>query len=103
LIDAAIDRIERINPQLNAVIHERFDKARAEAAGSLPEGPFRGVPLLLKDLGARSEGDPYHLGARFLKDLGYTADHDTSLVRRFRQAGFVIVGRTNVPEFGSTI
>jgi amidase len=103
LVDAAIDRIERVNPQLNAVIHDRFDKARAEAAGTLPDGPFRGVPLLLKDLGAMSEGDPYHCGAKFLKELGYRADHDTSYVTRFRQAGFVIVGRTNTPEFGSTV
>ena len=103
LVDAAIDRIERVNPKLNAVIHPRFEKARAEAAGDLPDGPFRGVPLLLKDLGAMSKGDPYHCGAKFLKELGYTADHDTSYVTRFRQAGFVIVGRTNVPEFGSTV
>jgi amidase len=103
LVDAAIDRIERVNPQLNAVIHERFDTARAEAAGELPDGPFRGVPLLLKDLGAMSKGDPYHCGAKFLKELGYRADHDSAYVTRFRQAGFVIVGRTNTPEFGSTV
>jgi len=103
LVDAAIDRIERVNPQLNAVIHERFDTARTEAAGELPDGPFRGVPLLLKDLGAMSKGDPYHCGAKFLKELGYRADHDSAYVSRFRQAGFVIVGRTNTPEFGSTV
>lgn len=103
LVDAAIERIERIDPQLNAVIHPRFDQARKEAAGALPDGPFRGVPLLLKDLGAMSEGDPYHGGSKFLKELDFRADHDTFLVRRFREAGFVIVGRTNTPEFGSTI
>jgi len=101
LVDAAIGRIERVDPQLNAVIHRRFEAARAEAAGSLPDGPFRGVPLLLKDLGGQSEGDPYHCGARFLKELGWRADHDTGFVSRLRQAGFVILGRTNVPELGT--
>lgn len=103
LVDAAIQRITRVNPILNAVIHERFDKARAEAAGPLPQGPFRGVPLLLKDLGARSQGDPHHNGMRALKEAGWVEDHDQFLVTRFRRAGFVIVGRTNVPELGSTI
>lgn len=103
LVEAAIARIERVNPQLNAVIHERFDKARAEAAGPLPDGPFRGVPLVVKDLSLMTAGDPYHAGTRFLAELGYVADHDTYLAERFRRAGFVIVGRTNTPEFGSTI
>jgi amidase len=52
LVGDAIARIEKLNPELNAVIHELFDRARAEAAGELPAGPFRGVPFLLKDLGA---------------------------------------------------
>ena len=73
LVDGAIERIERINPQLNAVIHERFDKARAEAAGNLPDGPLRGVPMLLKDE-CPSAGDPYTCGAEFLKGSGYVAD-----------------------------
>ncbi|HVX16401.1 MAG TPA: amidase [Acidimicrobiales bacterium] len=103
LVDEAIARIESVNPQLNAVIHERFDKARTEAAGDLPDGPFRGVPFLLKDLTALSEGDPIHCGNRALKEAGLVADHDTELVARFRRAGFVFVGRTNVPEFGTSI
>ena len=103
LVEAAIGRIERVNPQINAVIHERFERARAEAAGELPEGPFTGVPILLKDLACESEGDPYHCGTRFLKELAWRSDHDTAFVGRLRRAGFVIVGRTNTPEFGSTI
>ncbi|HMC53272.1 MAG TPA: amidase [Acidimicrobiales bacterium] len=103
LVAAAIERIERVNPRLNAVIHQRFDKAVREAAGPLPDGPFRGVPLLVKDLACQTEGDPFHCGARFLKELGWTADHDSAYITRFRHAGFVIVGRTNVPEFGTTI
>jgi len=100
LVDAAIERIERVNPQLHAVIHERFDAARAEAAGPLPDGPFRGVPLLLKDLDGSMAGEPLHLGNRLLKDLGHVADHDDFLVQRLRGAGFVIVGKTNASEFG---
>ena len=103
LVDAAIARIEAINPKLNAVIHERFEKARAEAASPLPEGPFRGVPFLLKDLETRSAGDPHHAGTAFLKEAGYLSDRDDYVTTRFRAAGLVIVGRTNTPEFGTTI
>src|SRR5947209_4998378 len=103
LVDEAIARIEKLNPELNAVIHPRFDKARQEAAGDLPEGPFRGVPLLVKDLLLQTAGDPYHCGNRALKETGHRAEHDSYLARRFREAGFVVVGRTNVPENGSSI
>ena len=103
LVEAAIDRIERTDPAINAVIHPRFDKARREAAGALPAGPFTGVPMVVKDLVCMTEGDPYHAGTRLLKNLGYIADHDTYLATKFRQAGFVIVGRTSTPELGSTI
>jgi amidase len=70
LIDAAITRIESVNPQLNALITPLFEKARTQAASdALPQGPFRGVPFLLKDLGCHSAGDPYHEGMRFLRDI----------------------------------
>jgi amidase len=100
LVDEAIARIEKLDPQINAVIHERFDKARSEARGELPDGPFRGVPLLIKDLFADSAGDPQHDGMQALKDARWTATADTWLVARYRKAGFVIVGRTNTPELG---
>jgi amidase len=106
LVEAAIARIERVNPQLNAVIGDRFERAREEASEAevpLPEGPFRGVPFLVKDLTLMMEGEPYHAGTRFLKRLNYVARHDTYLARRFRSAGFVTLGRTNTPEWGSTI
>jgi amidase len=103
LVEAAIARIERLDSCLNAVIHPRFEKALAEARNGLADGPFRGVPILLKDLACHSDGDPYHCGTRFLKDAGWRSDHDTGFVSRFREAGFVIVGRTNVPELGLTI
>ncbi|HZP29553.1 MAG TPA: amidase family protein, partial [Acidimicrobiia bacterium] len=72
LVDAAIARIEDVNPRLNAVIIPLYDKARAAAAGALPDGPFRGVPFLLKDAVAHSAGDPYHCGMQVLKDEGWT-------------------------------
>ncbi len=103
LVEAALERIERVDPQINAVIHRRDEEARKEAAGDLPDGPFRGVPLLLKDLNTPAIGQPGHDGTRFLRRVGWVADHDSYLVRRFRQAGFVFVGRTNVPEFGTTM
>ncbi|MEN8181933.1 MAG: amidase [Myxococcota bacterium] len=102
LVEGAIERIERLNPQLNAVIHKLYDRARRVAEGSLPDGPFRGVPFLFKDLGGGdSEGDPCHLGTRFLRDAGWKAPGTSFLVRRFREAGLVDVGRTNVPELGA--
>jgi amidase len=101
LVDAAITRIEKLNPELNAVIHTRFDRAREEAASAaLPGGPFRGVPTLYKDLMAAMEGEPCHEGMRFLKDNDYRAGFTDNLVRRFTDAGFVCCGRSNVPELG---
>ncbi len=102
LVEAAILRIERTNPELNAVIIPRFEKARAEAVSrALPDGPFRGVPFLLKDLICYSAGDPHHMGTRFLRDLGFVAPADTYLAEKFRAAGFVFLGKTNTPELGT--
>src|SRR5580765_4865502 len=100
LVDAAIARIERVNARVNAVITQRFEKARREADAPLPDGPFRGVPFLLKDLTCHSAGDPYHAGMRVLRDLRWTEPHDTHLAARFRAAGFVFLGKTNTPELG---
>jgi amidase len=100
LVDAAIGRIEAVDPHLNAVIHPRFDRARQEARGPLPDGPFCGVPFLLKDIACHSAGDPFHEGMRLLRDLGWRARTDTHLATRFKAAGLVVVGRTNVPELG---
>ncbi len=103
LVDAAIARIEAVNPQLNAVIHERFERARAEAAGPLPDGPFRGVPFLLKDLGAKHAGEPHHGGLLVLAREGYIASADDHVTERVKAAGLVVLGRTNTPELGTTI
>jgi amidase len=100
LVDAAIGRIEALNPQLNAVITPLFEKARAAAAGELPDGPFRGVPMLLKDLACHSAGDPMYEGMKFLRDANWVEQEDTVLALRFRRAGFVFCGKTNTPELG---
>ncbi len=100
LVDEAIAAIETVNPRLNAVIRERFDAARTEAVGELPDGPFRGVPLLLKDLSCGIEGEPLYEGMRFLRDADQRAPRTDALARRFLDAGFVVLGRTNTPELG---
>jgi amidase len=101
LVEAAITRTEKLNPQLNAVIHPLFDKARATASGDFADdAPFAGVPMVLKDLDGPSAGDPYHLGNSALKEIGHVADHDSILIGRLRAAGFVAIGKSNCPEFG---
>jgi len=100
LVDAAIARIEQVNPEINAVIHELYDEARAQAEGELPDGPFKGVPFVLKDLGACEAGMPLHMGSQLLKDAGFRCPIDTFLAQRFRAAGFITVAKTNTPEFG---
>jgi amidase len=100
LVDAAIARIEAINGALNAVITPLFEKARAAASGTLPDGPFRGVPFLLKDLDTLSAGDPLHCGMSFLKQAGYVPDRSSYLAEKFEQAGLVNLGKTNTPELG---
>lgn len=98
VLEAAINRIERHNGALNAVVYEAFDEARACAAQALPDGPFRGVPFLIKDLGLRVMGWPRTSGSRF---AAVEADvEDSELVKRYRAAGLVLAGKTNTPEFG---
>ncbi len=103
LVEDAIERIERVNPQLDAVIRDRFADARKEAAGDLPDGPFRGVPMLLKDLGCHVAGERTDYGTSYLRDADVRWPTDSHVARQFRAAGFVFLGRTNVPEFGTTI
>ncbi|MFN2427876.1 MAG: amidase [Candidatus Binatia bacterium] len=99
LVEASIARIERLNPSLNAVIHRLYDKARRDAAApDLPDGPFRGVPFLVKDVLCHTAGAPFHCGMRVLRDLGWREETDSYLAARFRAAGFVFVGKTNTPE-----
>ena len=101
LVDAAIERVEKLNPQLNAVIRPRYEKARAEAdSPHLPDGPLKGVPFLLKDLFCVYAGDEIHSGCKALKEAHYTAQVDTYLAMKFREAGLITIGQTNTPEFG---
>jgi len=100
LVAAAIARIERLDPELNSVVIETFDRARTAAAGPLPDGPLAGVPFLLKDLGAAWAGVRQTNGSRALADN--VATHDDEIVLRYRSAGLVAVGRTNTPELGNS-
>lgn len=101
LVDEAIARVEELNPQLDAVIRTRFELAREEACGDLPDGPFRGVPFLLKDLGAVVAGEATAFGIGALRSVAMPVD--SFLAEQFRAAGFVVLGRTNVPEFGTAV
>jgi amidase len=105
LIDAAIARIEALDPKINAVIHPRFERARAEAdalgGGDGTDKPFRGVPFLLKDILGMQAGEPYHMGLRRLRDLGVVMPLESWFTKKITDAGFVVLGRTNVPELGT--
>ena len=104
LVDAAIARIEALDGRIGSVVTRLFEQARRQASSpDLPQGPFRGVPFLLKDLVAATAGDPLFKGNRALRDAGYKAPADTALARRFREAGLVTVGKSNTPEFGFTV
>lgn len=99
LVDAAIARIEAVNDGLNAVIHPLYERARAAVADA-PAGPFTGVPIVVKDLDGTLAGAPMHYGNRALRDAGHTATVTSHLFGRLERAGFVVVGKTNTPEFG---
>jgi amidase len=101
LVAAAIARIEAVNPKLDAVIRTRFDEALAEAYADLPDGPFRGVPILFKDLGCSVAGEVTAFGLGPLRDLAFPVT--SYLAAQFRAAGFIPLGRTNVPELGTTV
>ncbi len=104
LVEAAIERIERVNGALNAVITPLFERARDRArSGEIADGPFRGVPFLVKDLDLSTAGDPYHCGMKFLRDARYVAPHDSYLAASFARAGFVNLGKTNTPELGLNV
>ena len=97
LLDAAINRVEAFDSDINAVITEMYDLARRSIADGLPEGPLAGVPFLLKDIRATYAGVPTSSGSAFLKD--YIPDHDSTLVSKYKESGLVIFGKTNTPEF----
>jgi amidase len=100
LVEAAIDRIERHNPTLNAVVFKGYDDARKQAAGPLPDGPFKGVPFLIKDLAMPVAGWPRTSGSKFARNL--VDPQDGGLTARYRASGVVPLGKTNTPEYGIT-
>ncbi|HFI0326161.1 TPA: amidase [Streptococcus suis] len=99
LVQEAIDRIEKLNPDLNAVVSKQYEEALKEAEKEDYLGkPFAGVPLLLKDLGQNEKGQPSSAGSRLFQN--YRVAHTDKLVQAFKDLGFIILGRTNTPEFG---
>ncbi|MEM9466907.1 MAG: amidase [Actinomycetota bacterium] len=99
VLDSTLERLDAVNPSINAVIHDH--RAEAAALARRPSGPFAGVPMLMKDLWACEAGRPHHQGVRALKTHGATADRDSFLIEAYREAGFVSFGRTNTPEMGA--
>jgi amidase len=98
IAEAAIERIECLNPALNAVVFMAFEEARERARNVSMELPFAGVPMLLKDIGAQRRGWPTRQGSSLTPATG--ARRDSTIVRRYEDAGAVLLGKTNVPEFG---
>lgn len=102
VLDAAIARVETRNPAVNAVVMELHDHARQAIAAGLPDGPFTGVPFLLKDLGAALAGTRTTRGSKFFAGLPAQTE-DSVHVTRLKQAGLVIYGKTNTCEFGLSL
>lgn len=100
VLEDAIARIEALDPQLNAMVATRFDAARAEVAAGLPDGPLTGVPIVIKSLGTDVAGLRAADGSRLFADV--VADVDSTVVQRYKAAGMVVLGTTNVPEMGKT-
>lgn len=98
LLEAAVASVERSNATINAVVHKMYERAMEYASRPLPAGPLKGVPFLLKDLGSAMAGVPMTGGSRYLHD--FTPNYDSEVVRRYKDAGLVIFGKTNTPEFG---
>ena len=98
LLDEALSRMRAIQPKLNAITYDMEPFARAAIAAGLPDGPFRGVPFMLKDLHVLYKDAPTHNGSKFYND--FVADHDTEIVVRYKQAGLLTIAKTNTPEFG---
>ena len=100
VLELAIARASAVNPQINCIVEELYDRARKEAQAGLPAGPFTGVPFLLKDLALALEGTVTTQGSRFFQD--WVADYTSTVVERYQRAGLVILGKTASPEFGGT-
>jgi amidase len=98
LVDEAIARSERLNPKLNFLVFKAYEQARDAAKGKVSKGAFAGVPFFLKDIFAFAKGMPTRQAARFIPAI--PSDHDSVMTARFKAAGLIPLGKTNVPEFG---
>ena len=96
LVDAAIAGLERVNPQLNAVVHRMYETAREQAKLPLTDAPFCGVPMVVKDFDGFVKGVPFTASTRFLD--GFVPDHDAEVITRLRRAGLIFLAKTNLPE-----
>jgi amidase len=103
LVEQAAERARAADARLGLLVTERFEAALAEADAGPPDGPLRGVPMLLKDLGCHAAGEPTWYGTGFLRDAGWRSPADSHLAAAFRRAGLVALGRTRVPELGTTV
>ena len=100
LVESFVQNCERLNPELNAVVRVLEQDSRKAAAISSSNSPFCGVPMLLKDSGISLAGVPTEYGSRYFK--GYTRPYDSEITRRYKDAGFIIVGKTNCSELGTS-
>ena len=98
LVEAAIAAIEAVNPKVNGVIHKMYHQARAAAVAPLADGPFRGVPFVVKDIDGFLAGEPYTQSCRM--SAKFVPDHDSEVIARMKRTGVIIVGKTNTPELG---
>jgi len=101
LLEAALERAAARNPAVNAIVRPMEDYARRQIADGLPDGPFRGVPYLLKDLTSHVAGVPTTRGSRYSE--GHVPSEDSEYVKRLKRAGLVLFGRTNTCEFGLSL
>src|SRR5260370_3467307 len=96
VLETAIARAEHVNPAINAIVHKQYEQARKAVAAGLPEGPLKGVPYLIKDLGFFETGEPATFGSSLFRD--FVADHETAHVTRCKKARLVFMGRSSRPE-----
>jgi amidase len=103
LVEGTIARIEKLQPVVNALTSTCFDEAIeiAKRPETIPDGPFKGVPTLLKDIGTQQAGLSYWAGNKALRDAGWRSPRDTHFGRRLRDAGLITLGKTSTPEFGA--
>ncbi|MBT3171487.1 MAG: amidase, partial [Rhodospirillaceae bacterium] len=98
LKEDALGAIAALNPELNCVVGDLSEQAERALDVGLPEGPFTGVPFLIKEIGVQAAGSTFRMGSKLCD--GFVSNADTELMRRFRRAGLLTIGTTPTPEFG---